>query len=536
MKKLLSLLKAAMTENMNIFRMKNKKDKGKFNSLLPVILVIALFFAFWSYANIFMEKLHESHMEFFGLTLFIVFTSLFTIVEGIYKSGSLLFNCKDDDLLLSLPIKRKTVLFVRIFKFYIFEIMFNSLFLAPAMIAYVRWVNVGPTYYFVSILSLLLIPIVPIAISCLIGGITSSISSNSKYKNLVEIIVSTLFLLVVIYFTMNSDNFISEIVKNASSINDAITKIYYPAGAYITLITDFNIVTLLIYILVHLIIFILPILILNKIYFKINTKLKAVKTKKSNKNYSIKNRSQVKTIMNKEMKKFFGTPVFIINAGFGLVLFVIVCVVASFRLESIINKITEYNPDMVLDLSMNMISLGLCLLICFTSLMTSITSSSISLEGQTINLLKSLPISPRKIVFSKILSAVSIIIPVILIGDIVIFIRYGFDIINILLILIASVLLPFVAESFGILVNLKYPKMDAENDAEVVKQSMSSMISVFGGMLLIALTIFGVVKLVSDFNISYTLTIFILILFYLVIEGILALILYRKSNKYFDLL
>lgn len=534
MKKLLSLLKAAMTENMNIFRIKNKKDKGKLHSLLPVFLVIALFFSFWSYANIFMEQLHESHMEFFGLTLFIVMTSLMTIVEGIYKSGSLLFNCKDDDLLLSLPIKRKTVLFVRIFKFYIFEIMFNAMFLAPAMVAYIRWADVGPTYYLVSILSLLLLPIVPIAISCLIGGITSSISSNSKYKNLAEIIVSTIFLLLFVYFTMNSDGFINEIVKNATSINDAITKIYYPAGAYISLITDFDIVTLLIYIFVHLVIFALPILILNKIYFKINTKLKAVKTKKSNKNYSVKNRSQVKTIMHKEMKRFFGTPVFIINAGFGLVLFVIVCVLACFKLESILDKITQANPEMVFDLSMNFISLGLCVLICLTSLMTSITSSSISLEGQTINLLKSLPISPRKIVFSKILSAVAIIIPVLLVGDIIVFIRYGFDIVNIILILIASILLPFVSESLGILVNLKYPKMDAENDAEVVKQSMSSMISVFGGMLLIALTIFGVVQLVSELNISYTLTILILILFYLFIEGILALILYRKTDKYFN--
>ena len=534
MKKLLSLLKAAMTENMNLFRMKNKKDKGKFNTLLPVILVILLFFSFWSYANIFMEKLHETHMEFFGLTLFIIMTSLMTIVEGIYKSGSLLFNCKDDDLLLSLPIKRKTVLFVRIFKFYIFEIMFNSLFLAPAMIAYIRWAEVGPTYYLVSIISLILLPVVPIAISCLIGGFTSSVSSNSKSKNIVEIVISTLFILLVFYFTMNSDNFISEIVKNASSINDALTKIYYPAGAYISLITDFNIITLLIYILVHLIIFIIPILILNKIYFKINTKLKAVKTKKSNKEISIKNRSQVKTIMHKEINKFFGTPVFIINAGFGLVLFVIVCVAACFKLESIVDKVVEFNPDMVIDLSMNMISFGLFILICFTSLMTSITSSSISLEGKSINLLKSLPISPRRIIFSKILSAVAIMIPVILIGDIVIFIRYGFDLINVLLILVATFLLPLVSESLGILVNLKYPKMDAENDAEVVKQSMSSMISVFGGMLLIALTIFGVVQLVSEFNISYTLTILILILFYLFIEGILALILYRKTDKYFN--
>ena len=34
----------------------------------------------------------------------------------------------------------------------------------------------------------------------------------------------------------------------------------------------------------------------------------------------------------------------------------------------------------------------------------------------------------------------------------------------------------------GLLINLKYPKMNASNDTEVVKQSMSSMLSVFIGM------------------------------------------------------
>ena len=34
----------------------------------------------------------------------------------------------------------------------------------------------------------------------------------------------------------------------------------------------------------------------------------------------------------------------------------------------------------------------------------------------------------------------------------------------------------------GLIANLKYPKMNATNDTEVVKQSMSSMISVFIGI------------------------------------------------------
>ena len=168
--------------------------------------------------------------------IFIFLTTILTIIEGIYKSSNLLFNCKDDNLLFSLPINKRTVLFIRIFKFYIFELLYNSMFLIPAMIAYIRWTNVSPTYYLTSFIGLLLFPMIPIAISCAIGMFISLVSSKFKKKNIVQIIVTTLFLLGVLYISFNLEGLIIKISENATSINDIITKLYYPAGLYIKLI------------------------------------------------------------------------------------------------------------------------------------------------------------------------------------------------------------------------------------------------------------------------------------------------------------
>ena len=128
-----------------------------------------------------------------------------TIIEGVYKTGPMLFNCKDDQLLLSLPIKKQTVLFVRIIKFYIFELLFNSLFLLPVMIAYIKWADViSWTYYLSSIIMLLFLPIVPIIISCFLGSIISSLSSRFKYKNAAQIIISMAIVLgmLLVYLTV----------------------------------------------------------------------------------------------------------------------------------------------------------------------------------------------------------------------------------------------------------------------------------------------------------------------------------------------
>ena len=96
-----------------------------------------------------------------------------------------------------------------------------------------------------------------------------------------------------------------------------------------------------------------------------------------------------------------------------------------------------------------------------------------------------------------------------------------------ILIVLSSFILPIFAETLGIIVNLKYPKLDAENDTEVVKQSMSSAIAVFTGIIFIALTGYGLYKLIS-LNMNIDLVILICNLFYAVLD--IALIIYLKKN------
>ena len=170
------------------------------------------------------------------------------------------------------------------------------------------------------------------------------------------------------------------------------------------------------------------------------------------------------------------------------------------KFDSLINTISEDIPISVEQIK-SYIPVILFGFVCFSSLMSSITSSMISLEGKSFSILKSLPVSSFKIIISKVLTAVIIMVPVLVVGDIIMFVRFSFNIIEVLMILISSIILPLVSETIGIIINLKYPKMDAENDTEVVKQSMSSAIAVFTGMLLTGITILLIVKGI-EYNIN----------------------------------
>ena len=533
MRKLRSLIKACMSDNMSLFKIKSKNKNQASKIVLPIFLAIVLFSAIWFYASIMIEPLAEVHLEYVLLTIFVMLTSILTLIEGIYKSSNLLFNCKDDNLLLALPIKKSTVLFVRIFKFYIFELAYNALFLLPAMIVYTLYVEVNITYYLISLVMILLLPIIPIVISCIIGGIISLSSTKFKFKNVAQIVITTLVLLIVFYISFNIENILRDLAQNAKSINDIITKLYYPAGAYNKMILNFNVNDLIIFIAFHILLCMITILSLSKIYYKINSNVKTIKTGDKNKKYKIKTNKPLKSLIKKELNKFISSPVFVTNAGFGLVLFIIGCILVCIKADSITEILSMQGIDITfsqVEVYMPVILFGF---ICFSSFMTSITSSMISLEGRTFNILKSLPISPFKIIFSKVLTAVLIMFPFLVIGDIIVFIKFNFKLIEILIILLTSIILPCVAETIGILINLKYPKMNATNDTEVVKQSMSSTVSVFTGIILSILTISVLVGSVES-NMNIDLIIMNGLAIYTIIFIGLLIYLNKKSVKEFN--
>jgi ABC-2 type transport system permease protein len=68
-------------------------------------------------------------------------------------------------------------------------------------------------------------------------------------------------------------------------------------------------------------------------------------------------------------------------------------------------------------------------------------------------------------------------------------VRFRFGILETILVLVSVVAMPLVTELIGILINLKYPRFDADNDSVVVKQSASVMVATFLGLGMVLFTI-----------------------------------------------
>jgi len=502
MKQFFILLRASLSEGMDLFRIKKKKGEKSSGLKTTIALAALMFFVMWTYASSWFEWLDELGKGSLVLAFVITITTILTLIEGIYKSSSLLYNSKDDGLLLTLPISRRMIIALKLVKFYLFELAFNSMFLLPAMIVYFTGADVGLSFIPVSLLVLILAPVVPVVLSCIIGAIISMLSSRFKKRTAVQIIftfIAMIMIMVASFMFSFSTSTDSNAGESLATISEAAAKVYYPAGLYEKMAAGFSILDLGIFVLIHFVVTGIGVLLLSKTYFDINTQVKAssyVVTKKIDiEKLEVRTRKPLRALIKKELGKFFGTPVFITNAGFGIIMFVIGVALLCWKFDAVVAGLESKEIPLSTEAIRGLAPIIAYALMSFSTLMTFITSSMISLEGKSINILKALPVSTTTVLRAKVIAAMIIVLPLILIGDIVMAVWLRFGILETILLLAGSVVLPAFMQMFGILTNLKYPMLDAENEMEAVKQSRSSMICAFVGMGTMGITIGALIGL-----------------------------------------
>ncbi len=481
MNRIRSLIKASMTEGMDVFNMK-KGGKGA-----KIAVAAGMFLAFFGWSVSMLIPLKAVGQETALLSMFVAVTTLLTLIEGIFKSGSLLFNCRDDDMLLALPIPRSRIVALRIFKFYVFELVFNSLYLLPAILAFVIFTNPGLSFYLVSVVMVLLLPVIPIAISCVIGALIIAFASRFKKHNLLSTLLAFVLMLGVMVFSFKASDITRNIGSYAGAISSTVNQVYYPARVYTELAGQFDLGKLLLFIAIHAGVILAVVAFIAALYFRVNSRVKSVSTSSSNEKvvFAKKTRRPFMALIRKEMNRIASSPTLMVNAGFGLVLFLVGVGLICFKFDAV-NALLQAPDREEVTLTLEDIQRYLpavtFALMAFCSLMSFMTTTMISLEGRAINLTKSLPISARKVLLAKVMTTLIIIWPPILVGVIAMIIRFQFGIVESLLLIIAGLVLPAITELFGILVDLKHAIFNAETDTEVVKQSTGSMISTFFGM------------------------------------------------------
>ena len=123
-------------------------------------------------------------------------------------------------------------------------------------------------------------------------------------------------------------------------------------------------------------------------------------------------------------------------------------------------------------------------------------------------------------------------LPIVLVSELLFIIKVRPDILYIFQLLLITVLAILFNAVVGLLMNLKYPKLNASNDTEIVKQSISATLSLFTGFGVFALFTIGYAYLSDIVGGSLYISLSITLLF--IITLILYKLLIKKGPKLYQ--
>ena len=426
------------------------------------------------------------------LIVAVLFSCILSFITSIYKAQGTLFSSKDYDLLMALPIRNSTILTSKILSLMSINYIGTALVIVPASIVYFIYNgSLSWTFFIILIIGLIFIPMIPIISASIIAVAITFISSRFKHKN----IVTTVVLLIMI-LSMNMQNYINEFIANSDSIVKGLSSIYLPAMYLKEALVNYDIFALIKFILISIVPFLIFILVFSKTFKVINGKLSESYKKANYKVSKLEASSVIKSLITQELRRYFATPIYVMNTAFGMVLLVAASIATLFVSKETLVEFLGY-PEIA-----NMIPVEILVFLVFTIGLSCTTNSSISLEGNRLWILKSLPIEPNDIFKGKIITNLIITIPASIIANVFFYIGLKFDIKYLIFNLVISIVFAIVSAILGIIINLYFPKMEWTNPTTVVKQSASVMITILGILILILVVVAVSVVLVKVFNIT----------------------------------
>ncbi len=499
---------------------KDKKKKGTFLLLaiayLLVILMIISYIGSMSFAFHYLEM-----GEIVPMYLYTII-SLVMLILSFFKAGSILFSMKSYDIMVSLPVSKSAILTSRFVTMYVTNLLFALIVMLPGLAVHIYFTKPELSFYLINIPVVLFAPLLPLTISSILGALIKGISSRMKRKNLVETLLTMALVIVFMIggFSMGEQAETMDLEAIKELLGMVTTKlggIFPPALWYHNALSG-NLLHLLLLLLLPALVFTMFVWILSKRFQEICTGLNATYAKNNYKVENLKVAHVPMSLFQKEMKLYFSSSLYVTNTIIGYILALLLAGFIGFTGVESLAGYLEANSHVPLmrQLLPFILSVPLC--------MTSASSCAISMEGKTFWQIQVLPIKAKDIYNAKLLWNLVLASPFYLVSTILLLIGGKPDGLTALHYILVPLVFLLFTTVLGLTCNLRFPVLNWDNEARVVKQSASVLVSMLGGMIAIIAAAVIAVAIQLDRYTGYLFAVEAIFLF-------ITILLYKRITK-----
>lgn len=479
------LLKKQLTEIFRSYYYNPKTNKRRSLAatvgflILYALLIFGLcggLFAFLAYKLC--QPLVAAGLDWLYFTLLSLIAVALGTFGSVFNTYSGLYLAKDNDLLLSMPIPVRDIMISRLLGVYLMGLLYSGIVLIPAAVVYLIFAPVSVAAVIGVLLLILLISVTVLLLSCLLGWAVAKISLKLKNKSFITVLLSLLFLGAYYFIYFKAQDAIAGLIANAAAWGERFRNAAYPLYLLGRIGTGdplaMGVWTAGIALLTALLWWLM-----SRSFLRIATSsgntAKAVYREQTAKNHSVNS-----ALFGKELAHFLKSPSYMLNCGLGLVFLLIGVVLLAVKGGAVLTILREEGLSELLDV----VPLFFCVALGWMIGTIDITAPSVSLEGKTIWLSQSLPVTPWQVLRAKLSVQLVLTAPLVLICSITGVIVLRPDPLSGVLMFVLPQVFTLFQALFGLMLNLLRPSLTWSNEIYPIKQSMSVFVALFGGWII----------------------------------------------------
>lgn len=449
-----------------------------------------------------------------------------SMLGSVFMTQAQLYDAKDNERLLSMPIPPKYILLTRIAMLFTTTAGYTLAVLLPAFGIYAFSYGASATMIIGWLFTFVALSLISQSVCCALGWVLHKLLSRLRNKAVVSLLYMVIFMAVYWYFYANVNSFLSGLVMQGTQIAGAM-KYVWPLYAIGMACGGSLLHTLLVTLLSAAIaLFTLWRLSASFISSVRTSGAKAGAKHKLGK-ASAKQRTPVLSVAHKEQRKFFTSPAYLMNFGFGLVIIPVLPIAAAIFRGKLMQMISlmGFRPEWI--------ALGIFGVMAFCIATSCATAPSVSLEGKNLWVLRTMPISGKTVLLGKLLMVCRLQMPLVAVSVLALCLIAGCGIGLTVLTVCVCVLFCWFVGTLGLVMNLLAPRFDWQSENQPCKQSLSVCVTMFGAYFFAAVIV-GVFFAVSALHIPGIAAYAVTTAFLLLLSALMHLLLVHWGAKKFE--
>lgn len=503
---------------------KRRSAKGVAGTVALYLLLFGLLVVVFGFAAVTLcEPLLSADMGWLYWCLMGLIAIFFGVFGSVFNTYSPLYQAKDNDLLLSMPIPTSRILLVRLSGVYAMGLMYELIVMIPTVLI---WFVEAP----VSVLGavhVLLIPLVlslfVLVLSAILGWVVALIATNVKHKNVITVVISLAFIAAYYYFYATAYSFVQNLLLNLDTIGSKLKTPLYPLY-HMGMAAEGNILSMLIFTAMVFAAVALTYWVLFRSFLKLATANRGA-AKAVYKEQTVKVGTVRGALLRKELRRFTGSANYMLNCGLGMILMPVSAAALIWKAD-FVRQFLSMPPIS------NYIPLLAAAMICMLTTMNDMAAPSVSLEGKNLWIVQSLPVSGKQALTAKLeLHLLLTCLPAIPLVCVMEWLIKP-ELLNGMMIPVAAASFIVLMAEIELAVNLKIPNLHWTSEIIPTKQSVPVAVALFGGWLIVA-AVAGCYYLLHPYIGAGTFLVCAALLF-IVVDSILLRWLMGKGAKIFE--